>query len=189
MVRKNGKEQELIPSLLRGEETCRECYEAQPCECGKPLFNSDVDVYWTASSPYMQLGFPAVRKLEDIAMDEARRLGMSCVVIRSDHHNTATEFNRTGRKTGRIIPADFHVTLSHGDSPQKLLLQGHCYLFVGKNKEVPQCKLAPGYRTILEPHEIIEKLSLEDAAVDVYWGINGSCGFVFNDSELPTTAG
>lgn len=188
MPQKGGKDQELIPSLLIGEKRCRACYTDEPsCECGKPLFDPDVNVWWTESSSYMDLGFAAVRKCEDIAMEEARRLGMSCVVLRSEHHNTATEFNQTGRKTGRYIAADWHITLSLGDAKDKLLLQGHCYLFMGKGTEVPQCKLAPGNRKILEPHEKLEQLTLEEAPEAVYWGINGSCGWVFIDGRLPPT--
>lgn len=186
---KNGEEQQLIPSLLIGEKKCRFCYEdVQPCGCGKPLFETDVNVFWTKSSSYLRLGFPAVRKCEDIAMAEAKNLGMTCVVLRSEHHNTATEFTRTGRKTNRFIPADWHITLSHGDATDKLLLQGHVYLFMGKDTKVPQCKLEPGNRTILEPHEIFEQLTLQEASVDVYWGINGSCGWVSVDERLPPTA-
>lgn len=185
MLTKQGKEQELIPSLLIGEKICRACYEDQPCKCGKPLFDTDVNLYWTASSPYRKTSVLAVRKLEDIVMEEARRLGMSCVVLRSEHHATATEFDHTGRKTGRFIDADWHATLMLGDGPDKLLLQGHVYLFMGKGTDAPQCKLKPGNRKILEPHEIFEQMSLQDAAVDQYWGVNGSCGWV--DSMLPPT--
>lgn len=188
MPSKDGKEQELLPSLLIGEKRCRACYkDEQPCGCGKPLFDPEINLYWTESSGYMSLGFPVVRKCEDIAMEEAKRLGMACVVLRSDHHNTATEFNRTGRKTGRYIPADWHITLSYGDDTDKLLLQGHCYVFTGKDTEVPQCKLAPGNRKILEPHEKFEQLTLEEASAEVYWGINGSCGWVYVDGRLPPT--
>lgn len=188
MPQKGNQNQELVPSLLVGEKRCRGCYtDEQTCECGIPLFDPDITVYWTESSGYMKLDFPIVRKCEDIAMDEARQLGMSCVVLRSDHHNTATQFDQTGRKTGRYIAADWHITLSLGDGPDKLLLQGHCYVFTGKDTAVPQCKLAPGNRKILEPHEKFENLSLEDARPEVYWGINGSCGWVYVDGRLPPT--
>lgn len=190
LPKKGGEAQVLIPSLIVGVPKCRFCYEDQPCECGQPLFVSDtVNVYWTESSRYFKLGFPAVRKIENIAMAEAKNLGMPCVVLRSEHHNTATEFTLTGKRTGRYVPADWHVTLNHGDDTDKLLLQGHVYLFMGKNGDTtaPQCKLAPGNRTILEPHEILEQLTLEDAACEVYWGVNGSCGWVSVDEGLPPT--
>lgn len=175
-----GKEQELIPSLLVGEPKCRACYE-RGCKCGKPLFTTSIDVYWTKSSPYLGMGFPAVRKCEDIAMAECKRFGMSCVVLRSQHHNTAAEFTRTGKRTGRFIDSDWHITLNLGDAQDKLLLQGHCYLYMGKGIEVPQCKLAPGNRQIIEPHEMFEQLTLEELPVDTYWGMNGSCGWVLVD--------
>lgn len=188
LPRRKGEEQKLISSLLVGEPKCRACYEVQPCECGKPLFKTDViNVYWTQSSSYKRLGFAAVRKCEDIAMAEAKRLGMSCVILRSEHHNTATEFTRTGRRTGRFIASDWHITLTLGDATDKLLLQGHCYLFMGRGTEVPQCKLAAGNRKILEPHEMLEQLTLEEASVATYWGVNGSCGWVFVDERLPPT--
>lgn len=183
---KNGKEQELIPSLLVGEPKCRACYELN-CKCGKPLFETDINIFWTKSSRYRRMDFPAVRKCEDIAIAECKRLGMSCAVLRSEHHNTATEFTRTGKKTGRFIESDWHITLTLGDAKDKLLLQGHVYLFMGKDAEVPQCKLAPGNRKILEPHEIFEQLTLENAPVETYWGMNGSCGWVLVDERLPPT--
>lgn len=175
---KHGESQAVIPSLIVGEPKCRECYnKVQPCECGQPLFESDVNVYWTETSGYWDLSLLAVRKCEDIAILEARRLGMKCVVLRSEHHNTATKFDCTGRKTG-YIPADWHITLYLGESIEKLLLQGHCYTYVGKNTAYPQCKLKEGNRTLLEPHEVLERLTLQEAAPQIYWGINGSCGWI-----------
>jgi hypothetical protein len=181
---KHYGEQEVVPSLLVGEPRCRECYAevGVKCDCGKPKVETDVNVYWTAASGYWDQNLLAVRKCEDIAIREARRLGMKCVVLRSSHHNTATKFDATGRKTGHI-PADWHITLYLGDSIQKLLLQGHCYTFMGKNGIFPQCKMKPGQRTVLEAHEIIERLTLEEAAPQVYWGINGSCGWIESQGQ------
>lgn len=182
---KHGEPQAVAPSLIVGEPKCRACYKkVQPCDCGQPLFETDVNVYWTEASGYWDLSLLAVRKCEEIAILEARRLGMKCVVLRSEHHNTATKFDRTGRKTG-YIPADWHITLYLGDDIEKVLLQGHCYTFVGKNTAFPQSKLKEGYRTILEPHEIIERLTLQEAGPQAYWGINGSCGWIKPGEKQP----
>ncbi|POS75547.1 hypothetical protein DHEL01_v206051 [Diaporthe helianthi] len=178
---KRGQEQITAISLLAGEMKCRLCYEDYPrCKpiCPEPRYVSDVNVYWTESSGYRNLPITTVRKSEDIAMAEAKRLGMSCVVLRSDHHNTAAEFTRTGKFTGRYVAADWHITLYLGDDIERLLLQGHVYTFVGANKEFPRCKLAEGNRTILESHEVWANLTIEEAAPDTYWGINGSLGWV-----------
>lgn len=175
---RKGEAQEVVPSLLIGVPKCRACYkEVQPCDCGKDLFETDVNVYWTQASGYWDLDLAAVKKCEDIAIAEAKRMDMKCVVLRSEHHNTASKFDRTGRKTG-YIPSDWHITLYLGDDIETILLQGHCYTYVGKNTAFPQCKLKEGNRTILEPHEIFERLTLEEAAPQVYWGINGSCGWI-----------
>lgn len=41
----NGEEQQLELSLLRGQKKCRYCYkETQPCDCGKDLYETEVDV-------------------------------------------------------------------------------------------------------------------------------------------------
>lgn len=40
-----------------------------------------------------------------------------------------------------------------------------------------QCKLYAGQRTILEPHELMQRLTLKDAEPQVYWGMNGSAGY------------
>lgn len=188
---KGSEVQRVIPSLLTGVAKCRSCYDAYPtCDpkCPEPLFVPEIDVYWTQASGYMKLPFAAVRKCEDIAMAEAKSFGMSCVILRSDHHNTAAEYTRTGRRTGRYVPADWHITLYHGDAKDQLLLQGHCYTFVGANTEFPQCKLTEGNRTILEPHEILEKLTLEEAKPQVYWGMNGSCGWIKADEDSSAEA-
>lgn len=176
----NGQEQVLEPSLLIGQKKCRHCYNKnpQPCDCGQDLYETDVSVFWTKSSGYRKLAIPVVRKCEDIAMLEAKRLGMSCVVIRKEQHNTYTQRDYTGRKTGMHPAADWHITLYLGDAVDKLLLAGHLYVFMnGKNQ--PQCKLNAGNRTALEPHEQLEGLTLKDATPEVYWGINGSCGWDF----------
>lgn len=176
----NGGEQELEPSLLRGQKKCRYCYNKtpKPCDCGKDLFETDVDIFWTKSSGYRSLMFPIVRKIEDIAIAEAHRLGISCVIMRKEHHSTYTQRDHTGRKTGAHLPSDAHITVYLGDAANKLLLEGHCYVFINSKKQ-PQCKLSAGNRTILEPHELLEGVTLKDAAPDVYWGMNGSCGWDF----------
>lgn len=175
----NGDEPRLEPSLLRGKKKCRYCYskDPKPCDCGKDLYETEADVFWTRASGYLKLAFPVVRKCEDIVIEEAKRLGMTCAIIRQEHHNTYTQRDVTGRITGHP-PADWHITVYLGDSADKLLLQGHCYIYMsGKNQ--PQCKLKPGNRTILETHELLERLSLKDAAPETYWGMNGSAGWEF----------
>lgn len=169
-------EEDPIPSLLRGQPTCRSCYEGPPCKCGNEPYETEVDVYWTALSDYLNLAFLSVRKCEDIAIAEAKRLGMSCVIIRKEQHRTVAERTKTGKKTGRQVPADWHITMYLGDARDEMLLQGHCYVFVGK-QGVPVFKLHEGKRTILEPHEIMQKLTLQEAEPQVYWGIGGSCGY------------
>lgn len=178
----NGGEQQLDASLLRGKPRCRYCYKQnmQPCDCGKDLYETEVDIFWTRTSGYYSLLFPVVRKVEDIAILEAKRLGMSCVIIRKEQHNTYTQRDqKTGRRTGVHPPSDWHITVYLGDAANKLLLEGHCYVFCNGNgsNARPQCKLNPGNRTILEPHELLERLTLKDAAPDVYWGMEGSCGW------------
>lgn len=181
-----GKVQDIVPSLLVGEPRCRGCYKEddEPCECEQPLFYTDITVYWTRASRYLSMDPRVIRKCEDIAMQEARNLGMKFVVLRSKHHNTATEFTFTGRKTGNFIPADWHITLYLGEAFNRLLLQGHCNTYVGKDKSVPQCKLKSGNRTLLENHELFEKLTLAEAKPESYWGINGSAGWV-NAAGVP----
>lgn len=174
----DGQEPELEPSLSRGQKKCRSCYKkTQPCKCGTELYETDVDVIWTRSSAYQRLPLPVVRRLEDIAIAEAKCLGMSCVIIRKEQHNTYTQRDETGRKTGLHPRSDWHITVYFGDTRDKLLLQGHCYLFMN-SKQKPQCKLREGNRTILEPHELLERLTLKEAAPAVYWGMNGSAGWV-----------
>lgn len=169
-------EKKPLPSLLRGKPTCRTCYEGPPCDCGSTPHVSEVNVYWTSTSKYLSLGLASVRRCEDIAVAEAKRLGMSCIIIRKEQHKTFTQRTKTGKRTGRHLPADWHITIYLGDSVDELLLQGHTYVFMGK-KNVPQCKLHSGQRTILEPHELMQKLTLKDAEPQTYWGINGTCGY------------
>lgn len=183
---KKGQEQDTVSSLRIGVQKCRRCYEDEPmCEpsCPEPRYLPDVNVYWTESSGFRGLAFTTVRKCEDIAMLEAKRLGMSCVVLRSDHHNTAAEFTRTGKFTGRYRPADYHITIYLGDDIEQLLLQGHVYTYVGSKKNYPQCKLKEGNRSLLESHEIFENLTIEEAEPQTYWGLNGSCGWVNSVGE------
>lgn len=165
-----------LPSLLRGKPVCRECYAGPPCTCGGEPYETEIDVYWTSNSKYLTLALISVQKTENIAISEAKRLGMSCVIIRKEQHKTFTQRTKTGKKTGRYLPADWHITIFLGDGPNELLLQGHTYVFMGK-KNVPQCKLLPGQRTILEPHELMQRLTLKEAQPQVYWGMNGSCGY------------
>lgn len=54
------------------------------------------------------------------------------------------------------------ITIFLGDGLKELLLQGHIYVLIGK-KNVPQYKLLPGQQTILEPHELMLRLSLKEA--------------------------
>lgn len=169
-------EKKPLASLLRGKPKCRNCYMGPPCSCGGEPYETECDIYWTSTSKYLTLDFPSVRKCEDIVIAEAKRLGMSCVIIRKEQHKTFTQRTRTGRKTGKYLPADWHITIYLGDAIDKMLLQGHTYVFMGK-KNVPQCKLHEGQRTILEPHELMQKLTLKDAQAQVYWGLNGSCGY------------
>lgn len=163
-------------SLLRGKPKCRNCYAGPPCICGGEPYESEIDVYWTFTSKYLTLDLLSVRRCEDIAIEEAKRLGMSCVIIRKEQHKTFTQRTRTGKKSGRYLPADWHITMYIGDAEEELLLQGHCYVFMGR-RNVPQCKLQAGIRTILEPHELMQKLTLKEAQPQVYWGMNGSCGY------------
>ncbi|KAG8164166.1 hypothetical protein KVR01_006084 [Diaporthe batatas] len=175
---KMGEMQKVAESLIVGTPKCRACYTlTPPCDCGKPLYETEVNVFWTRASGYLRLALPTVKRCEDILIREAKRLGMKCVVLRSDHHNTATMFDRTGRKTG-YMPADWHITVYLGDDINHLLLQGHVYTFVGRNTEFPLSKLHEGNRKILETHELLEGLTLEEAAPEAFWGLRGSCGWV-----------
>lgn len=130
-------EERPLASLLRGKPKCRDCYAGPPCPCGAEPYETEVDVYWTSGSNYLELDFGSVRKCEDIAIQEAKRLGMKCIIIRKEQHKTFTQRTKTGKKTGKYPPADWHITICIGDSEDKMLLQGHVYLFMGK-KNVPQ---------------------------------------------------
>lgn len=98
----------------------------------------------------------------------------------------------TKRLTGTLLEADWHLTLYLGDSIDKLYLEGHCYVAMGSKKSkglrelpkfqkdltmYPAKRLLPGNRKHLEPHEILAGLTIADADVQVYWGMNGCCGY------------
>lgn len=69
--------------------------------------------------------FISVKICEGIFIKEAKRLGMKRVIITKEQHNTFTQRTKTGRRPGRYLPVDWHITTFSGDGPNELLLQGH----------------------------------------------------------------
>jgi hypothetical protein len=140
----------------------------QPRSAGRP-----VDVWWTCDT--RRLPPRRVAQCEDVAAVEARRLGMACVVIRKENHDTVLERDPvTQARTGRKLESDPHMTLFLGRSTQLLVLQGHLYVEEGDKGRFrhPVARMAEGERQI-----VFEDMDEREAPVSEYWGMNGSCGW------------
>ncbi|KAK2069887.1 hypothetical protein P8C59_004431 [Phyllachora maydis] len=120
------------------------------------------------------------RGSERLAVQEARRLGFRCVVLREGAHDRAYTYDpETGDRLPGLVQADWHLTLMMGWSTEAMFVQGHLYCTVARlagEQSCPVQVMRRGQRTVLTDNDKRLGYTKATAPVSEFWGINGSCG-------------